>query len=1073
MTACTREGATPTTPTAPMPKVLFVTLDVVRSSGVVGSLPSGSTTFERGTAVDYNFTSREGFDHVRVSISGTNAPPAGRITLSQDTQLIVTADSVVVATVAQDVLADAYRAMFAGGDLAKNVRRVRELTNQMYATLPSRDAEQQVSLARISALEAADGPSVAQLMKVLSDSLFGAFNSSGTSASASAFGNWSTLAQNVASVTASGIGNVSPVTTFIFVNGVLNSELTFQRTVDNELAETFKIAGFSETPGRFRHLPFYNRSASKNAYVAALQCFDKAASKANESLFGALIDLPSCAGTIAGGAAGAVQVLSQILNSALGTVPALAQSDAKILTQRIRSALVNKGRVILIGHSQGNLFVNEALSVLAPNDDEKACIAVVGLAPPLSVYEAKGLAYAKSVIIEDRPAADLLLFLPSSVLATTWAAPISTAQSKAMASSFVTTSFFPYVKGYALHLAPDSYLSESGARERVVDELKKAVDATESSCGGSNAAATTARIRVISNVNTSWTLQPGGRTGAGQDVTLTVSPSPFGTYFTISPAVLPGAYVLVSTSDGPGNSIVVVSGQTKTITLTYQFQPLVQPHIIRVEPTPVLASATAQRITIVGSEFVAGATVVLRDLSSGILYPNRQIEDMTPTEIVINPIFGINASAWSVEVINPGNASSTPFIFQVAARSNTPTISGVNPIVIPTSSETQHVSVNGTGFSASASITLRDLRTGVSHTNVPISASSATRMSVDWTFGTTPGTWTVQVTNPGSVSSAEFPFSVVTAPSPPPPAISSVNPASPIPTGGNIAFTIAGSNFVSGANIVLRDLTTGELFPNRSPSSFSPTQIVINPNFGTATTAATAHTWSVEVINPGGATTGQTTFTVQAFPVSTPTPTPAISSVNPASPIPTGGNIAFTIAGSNFVSGANVVLRDLTTGDLFPNRSPSSFSPTQITINPNFGSATTAATAHTWSVEVINPSGATTRQTTFTVQAFPASTPTPAISSVSPASPRATGNPVAFTINGSNFVSGANIYLRDLTAGQAFPNRVASLFSSTQIIINPNFGSAATAATAHTWSIEVINPNGATTGQRNFTVQAF
>ena len=60
-----------------------------------------------------------------------------------------------------------------------------------------------------------------------------------------------------------------------------------------------------------------------------------------------------------------------------------------------------------------------------------------------------------------------------------------------------------------------------------------------------------------------------------------------------------------------------------------------------------------------------------------------------------------------------------------------------------------------------------------------------------------------------------------------------------------------------------------------------------------------------------------------------------------------------------------------------------------------------------------------------------------------------------------------NVTLRDLTAGQVFANRAISSFSSTSITINPNFTTA-----AHLWSVEVINPNGQTTGQYQFNVVA-
>jgi surface antigen len=186
---------------------------------------------------------------------------------------------------------------------------------------------------------------------------------------------------------------------------------------------------------------------------------------------------------------------------------------------------------------------------------------------------------------------------------------------------------------------------------------------------------------------------------------------------------------------------------------------------------------------------------------------------------------------------------------------------------------------------------------------------------------------------------------------------------------------------------------------------------------------------------------------------------PSITSVLP-NPV-TGSNSpqSFTINGSNFVTGANVTLRDITASQTYTNRTASSFSATQIVLSTNFSTA-----AHTWSVEVINPNGKTSGQYQFTVRA-PAGVP-PSISSVSPNPVTGSNSPQAFTINGSSFVSGANVTLRDITANQTFANRSASSFSNTRIVLSPNFSTA-----VHTWSVEVINPNGQSSGQYQFQVR--
>ncbi len=283
----------------------------------------------------------------------------------------------------------------------------------------------------------------------------------------------------------------------------------------------------------------------------------------------------------------------------------------------------------------------------------------------------------------------------------------------------------------------------------------------------------------------------------------------------------------------------------------------------------------------------------------------------------------------------------------------------------------------------------------------------------------------------------------------PAPSITSVSPSSPTGSSSSQPFYINGANFVSGCNVTLRDITAGQTFANRTITSFSSTQIRIDPVFTTA-----AHTWSVEVINPDGQSSGQYQFNVQA-----PSAAPSITSVSPSSPTGSSSSQPFYINGANFVSGCNVTLRDITAGQTFANRTITSFSSTQIRIDPVFTTA-----AHTWSVEVINPDGQSSGQYQFNVQAPSAA---PSITSVSPSSPTGSSSSQPFYINGANFVSGCNVTLRDITAGQTFANRTITSFSSTQIRIDPVFTTA-----AHTWSVEVINPDGQSSGQYQFQVAA-
>ena len=90
----------------------------------------------------------------------------------------------------------------------------------------------------------------------------------------------------------------------------------------------------------------------------------------------------------------------------------------------------------------------------------------------------------------------------------------------------------------------------------------------------------------------------------------------------------------------------------------------------------------------------------------------------------------------------------------------------------------------------------------------------------------------------------------------------------------------------------------------------------------------------------------------------------------------------------------------------------------------------------------------------------------PAIFSVNPASPIATGNAQPLTINGQ-FGPGDTVTLRNLTLGTAYPNRPIISLTSAQIVVDPNFGT-----NADHWSVQVTGPSGVASGQFSFPVQA-
>src|SRR5262249_30390169 len=305
-------------------------------------------------------------------------------------------------------------------------------------------------------------------------------------------------------------------------------------------------------------------------------------------------------------------------------------------------------------------------------------------------------------------------------------------------------------------------------------------------------------------------------------------------------------------------------------------------------------------------------------------------------------------------------------------------------------------------------------------------------------LGTT-GSYTIRVNNPDGGTSNVFSFNVAG------PAISSVSP-NPV-TGSNTAqpFTINGSGFVSGDTVTLRDKTAGQIFTNRTISSLTSNQIVINPNFPTA-----AHTWSVEVLNSLGGSSGEFIFQVVSPPLSN----PQITSISPATPTANGSNQTVTVDGSQFQSG-------LTVSVTFPGGS-STLSGTQIqnVTASSFQMIILVGTTGSYTIRVNNPDGGTSNVLSFNVAG-------PAISSVSPNPVTGSNTAQPFTINGSGFVSGDTVTLRDKTAGQIFTNRTISSLTTDQIVINPNFTHA-----AHTWAVEVFNTLAGSFGEFIFQVSS-
>ncbi len=153
-------------------------------------------------------------------------------------------------------------------------------------------------------------------------------------------------------------------------------------------------------------------------------------------------------------------------------------------------------------------------------------------------------------------------------------------------------------------------------------------------------------------------------------------------------------------------------------------------------------------------------------------------------------------------------------------------------------------------------------------------------------------------------------------------------------------FDILGSNFLEGASVTLRAKTANHTYSNRPIVSLTSTQIVLRPTF------SVVGDWAVEVINPGGISSGETAFRVNYSPIR-----PKITGVTPTPVIGVNRRQHITINGESFVEGFSVVLRTRNTAERYvfypTNRIQTEF---QVTLSINL-----TANPGPWSVQVINP----------------------------------------------------------------------------------------------------------------------
>ena len=478
----------------------------------------------------------------------------------------------------------------------------------------------------------------------------------------------------------------------------------------------------------------------------------------------------------------------------------------------------------------------------------------------------------------------------------------------------------------------------------------------------------------------------------------------------------------ISISSGASMSLrtVSVSGTNSftQIDLPNAFSVTAAPSVSSISPSSLGQGATSQNLTITGANFGSGTWNASMVSFSGSGITVNSVTLVNSTTLTVNVTVGAGAATVfsDVTVNNPdfgiGTGASKFFV------SAAPTVSLISPNQLPTGATGQQVVITGTGFQGLATVAI----SGTNVTVLSLTVDSATQITAFITVapGAAVGVRNITVTNPdfGTVTVAGG-FTVIAGPT-----ITGLTPAGIGQGTLNQTLTVTGTGFEPGAAVQLggTGLSVG------STTYLSPTQLVITAS---AAAAATVGLSAVFVQNPDGGT-----FTLAN----------AIT-VNTASVIP-----------ATMGQGATaqlVTIRYLGSATFTSGTFTATFSGTGVTATAGAFSNSTTVT-----FQFAVAAGATLGNRTITVlrnavsvavltNAF-AVTAGPIVTSVTPSSMEQGAQFQNVTVNGTNFVNGANVTFS--TVGSAIVVSSTSFVDSSHLTAN------------------ITVPIGATVGPRTVTV---
>jgi hypothetical protein len=313
-----------------------------------------------------------------------------------------------------------------------------------------------------------------------------------------------------------------------------------------------------------------------------------------------------------------------------------------------------------------------------------------------------------------------------------------------------------------------------------------------------------------------------------------------------------------------------------------------QPVITALNPAAATAGTSAPTITVLGQNFLNGATVLWAGAGRPTTFVGR-----TQLNVALQAGDLAKAGAFAVTVVNPApNAGTSAPANFIVANPGSPVITNLSPSTVVINSPDTPILVTGASFVSGSTVRWKNL-------DRPTTYLGPTQLSTTMPQSDLQarGSFQVTVFNPAPGGGLSNPFTFTVSLNNPLPQLLTINPTSTIAGGPPFTLVATGNNFAS--NAVIRwgglDRATTYVSPNQI-TTLIPSSDIVNAGLITVT-----------VFNPAPGGGVNPSFQNQVFEVQN--PFPQITNITPASVVVGQAAQTLRITGLRFVNSPSTRVR--------------------------------------------------------------------------------------------------------------------------------------------------------------------